>query len=151
MRSDLGALNLVKLMSGQSALEKWAMSMEQMCMVQSRHTPVRCRGRKICGWLSRKVRSVIQDKQKALIKDKITGSECDSHRYRMKQRLLNKITQEAKREYEKDVAKNIKHKQRPVEIPHNLKCDFKTNSTPQPPFFLSVSLSLLHPLNNCPF
>ena len=40
---------------------------------------------------------------------KITGLELDLYHYRSKQRQVKKITRQAKREYEKDMVKNIKH------------------------------------------
>ena len=46
------------------------------------------------------------NKQKAFIRYKLTGLESDSHQYRRKQRLVQKITQHGKREYEKNRAKN---------------------------------------------
>ena len=53
------------------------------------------------------------DKQKALIWYKITGLELELYHYRSKQRQFEKITRpQAKREYEKDMAKHIKHKAR---------------------------------------
>ena len=42
IRSDLGELNWVKL--GWSASEKWETFKEQMCRMQSRYFPVRCKG-----------------------------------------------------------------------------------------------------------
>jgi len=54
-------------------------------------------------------RNVIKEKQKSFMKFKMTGLELDLYHYRSKQRQVNKITQQAKREYEKDMVKNIKH------------------------------------------
>ena len=56
------------------------------------------------------MRNVIKEKQKAFIRYKITGLELDLHHYRSKQRQVKKITRQAKREYEKNMAKNIKYK-----------------------------------------
>ena len=41
---------------------------------------------------------------------KITGLELDLYQHRSKQRQVKKITRQAKREDEKDMTKNIKHK-----------------------------------------
>ena len=81
-----------------------------MCRVQSKYIPMRCktRSRKRPGWLRSEIRNTIKEKQKAFIRFKITGLELDLYHYRSKQRQVKKITQQAKREYEKDMAKNIK-------------------------------------------
>ena len=80
-----------------------------MCRVQSKYFPMRCKttSRKRPGWLSSDIRNSIKEKQKAFIGYKITGLELDLYHYRSKQRQVKKITRQAKREYEKDVAKNI--------------------------------------------
>ena len=59
--------------------------------------------------MSSEIRNTIKEKQKAFIRFKLTGLELDLYHYRSKQRQVKKITQQAKREYEKDMAKNIKH------------------------------------------
>ena len=53
------------------------------------------------------MRNAIKEKQKAFIRFKITGLELDFYHYRSKQERVKKITRQAKREYEKDMAKNI--------------------------------------------
>ena len=82
-----------------------------MCRVQSKYIPMRCktRSRKRPGWLSSEIRNTIKEKQKAFIRFKIAGLELDLYHCRSKQRQVKKITLQAKREYEKDMAKNIKH------------------------------------------
>ena len=82
-----------------------------MCRVQSKYIPMRCktRSRKRPGWLSSEMRYAINEKQKEFIRFKITGLELDLHHYRSKQRQVKKITQQAKREYEKDMTQDIKH------------------------------------------
>ena len=72
---------------------------------------MRCKTRisKGPGWLSSEIRNAIKEKQKAFIRFKITGLEFDLYNYRSQQRQVKKITRQAKREYEKDMAKNIKH------------------------------------------
>ena len=81
-----------------------------MGRVQCKHIPMRCktRSRKRPGWLSSEIRNTIKEKQKAFIRFKITGLELDLCHYRSKQRQVKKITQQAKREYEKDMAEYIK-------------------------------------------
>ena len=64
--------------------------------------------------MSSKIRNTIKEKQKAFIRLKITGLELDLHHYRSKQRQVKKITQKAKREYDKDMAKNIKHNSKAI-------------------------------------
>ena len=59
--------------------------------------------------MSSEIRNIIQEKQKVFIRFKITGLELDLYNYRSKQRQVKKITRQAKREYEKDMAKNIKY------------------------------------------
>ena len=51
--------------------------------------------------------NVIRDQQETFMKLNIVGLESDSHR--RKRRLVKKITRQAKREYDKDRANNIKH------------------------------------------
>ena len=51
----------------------------------------------------------VEEKQKEFIRFKISGLELDLYHCRSKQRQVKKITRRAKREYEKDMAKNIKH------------------------------------------
>ena len=58
--------------------------------------------------MSSEIRNAIKEKQKAFIRFKITGLELDLYHYRSKQRKVKEITRQAKREYEKDMAKNIK-------------------------------------------
>ena len=79
--------------------------------MQSKYIPMRCktRSRKRPGCLSSEIRNAIKEKQKAFIRYKITGLELDLYHYRSKQRQVRKITLQAKREYEKDMVKNIKH------------------------------------------
>ena len=59
--------------------------------------------------MSSEIRNNIKEKRKAFIRFKISGLELDLYHYRSKQRQVKKITQQAKREYDKDMAKNIKH------------------------------------------
>ena len=61
-----------KLKTGQSASEKWETFKEQMCRVQSKYIPMRCktRGRKRPGWLSSETRNALKEKQKAFIRFK---------------------------------------------------------------------------------
>ena len=59
--------------------------------------------------MSSEIRNAIKEKQKVFFRFKITGLELDLYHYRSKQRQVNKRTRQAKREYEKDTAKNIKH------------------------------------------
>ena len=59
--------------------------------------------------MSSEIRNTIKERQKIFIRFKITGLELDLYHYRSKQRQVKKITRQAKREYEKDMAKNIKH------------------------------------------
>ena len=82
-----------------------------MCGVQSKYIPMKCktRCRKRPGWLSSEMRNSVKEKQKVFIRYKITGLEFDLYHNRSKQRQVKKITRQAKREYEKDMAKNIKH------------------------------------------
>ena len=72
---------------------------------------MRCktRSRKRPGWFSSEIRNTIKEKQKVFIRFKITGLELDLYHYRSKQRQVKKISRQAKREDEKDMAKNIKH------------------------------------------
>ena len=72
---------------------------------------MRCetRGRKRPGWLRSEIRNAINEKQKTFIRYKITGLKLDLCHYRRKQRQVKNITRQAKRENEKDMAKNIKH------------------------------------------
>ena len=55
------------------------------------------------------IRNAIKEKQKAFIWFKISGVELDLYHHQRKQRQVKKITWQAKREYEKDMANNIKH------------------------------------------
>ena len=82
-----------------------------MCGVQSKSIPMRCKTRsgKRPGWLSNEIRNTIKENQKTFIRYKITGLELDLFHCRSKQRQVKKITRQAKRGYEKDMAKNIKH------------------------------------------
>ena len=67
------------------------------------------RSRKTSGWLSSEIRNAMKEKQKTFIRFKITGLELDLYHYWRKQRQVKKITRQAKREYEKYMAKNIQH------------------------------------------
>ena len=59
--------------------------------------------------MSSEIRNALKEKQKAFIRFKITGLKLFLFHYRSKQRQVKKITRQAKRAYEEDVAKNIKH------------------------------------------
>ena len=59
--------------------------------------------------MSSEIRNAIKENLKAFIRFKITGLELDLYHYRSNQRQVMKITRQAKREYEKDMAKNIEH------------------------------------------
>ena len=74
--------------TGQS--EKWETFKDQMCRVQSKYIPMRCkiRGRKRPGWLSSELRNAVKEKQKEFIRFKITGLELDFYHYRSKQRQV---------------------------------------------------------------
>ena len=111
MRRELGDVDWETLTTGQSASEKWETFKDQMCRVQSKYIPMRCktRSRKRPGWLSSEIRNAITEKQKIFIRLKITGLELDLYHDRSKQRQVKKITRQARREYEKDMAHNIKH------------------------------------------
>ena len=76
-RRELGDVDLERLTRRQSASEKWETFKEQMCRVQSKYIPMRCktRNRKRPGWLSSEIRNAIKEKQKAFIRFKITGLE----------------------------------------------------------------------------
>ena len=65
----MGDVDLEKLTIGQSASEKWETLNEQMCRVQSKYIPMRCktRSRKRPGWLSSEERNAMKEKQKAFI------------------------------------------------------------------------------------
>ena len=82
-----------------------------MCRVQSKYIPMRwkTRSRKRPGWFSSEIRNAMKEKQKAFIRFKITGLESDLYHYWSKQKQVKKLTRQAKREYEKDMAHNIKH------------------------------------------
>ena len=54
--------------------------------------------------MSSEIRNAIKEKQKIFIRFKITGLELDLYHDRSKQRQVKKITRQAKREYEKDMA-----------------------------------------------
>ena len=109
MRRELCDVDWETLTTGQSASEKWETFKDQMCRVQSKYIQMRCETgrRKRPGWLSGKIRNAIQEKQQAFSRFKITGLELDLYHYRSKQKQVKKITQQAKREYEKDMAQNI--------------------------------------------
>ena len=111
MRRELGDGDWETITTGQSASEKWETFKDQMCRVQSVYIPMRCktRSRKRPGWLSSEIRNAIKEKQKAFIRFKIMGLELYLYHYQSKQRQVKKITRQAKREDEKDMAKNIKH------------------------------------------
>ena len=111
MRRELGDVDWETPTTGQSASEKWETFEDQMCGVQSKYIPRRCKleaegGQP--GWLSSETSSAMKEKQKAFMRFKISGLELDLYHYRSKQRQVKKITRRAKREYEKDMAKNIK-------------------------------------------
>ena len=57
--------------------------------------------------MSSQIRNAMKEKQKVFIGFNITGLELDLYHSRSKQRQVNKITWQAKRECEKDMAKNI--------------------------------------------
>ena len=59
--------------------------------------------------MTSEIRNAIKEKQKAFIRFKITGLELDLYHYWSKQKQVKKITRQAKREYEKYMAQNIKH------------------------------------------
>ena len=59
--------------------------------------------------MSSEIKNAIKEKQKAFIRFKISGLELDLYHYRSKQGQVNKITRQAKIEYENFTAKNIKH------------------------------------------
>ena len=59
--------------------------------------------------MSSETRNAIEAKQKAFMRCKITLLVLDLYHDRSKQRKVKKITWQAKREYEKDIAKNSKH------------------------------------------
>ena len=88
MRRELGDVDWETLTTGQSASEKWETFKEQMCRVQRKYIPMRCKTRSIKrpGWLSSEIRNVIKEKQKVFIRFKITGLELDLYHYRSKQR-----------------------------------------------------------------
>ena len=67
MRRELGDVDWETLTTGQSASEKWKTLKDQMCRVQSKYFPMRCkiRSRKRPGWLSSEIRNAIKEKQKA--------------------------------------------------------------------------------------
>ena len=67
------------LTTGQSASEKWETFEDQMCRVQSKYIPMRCktRSRKRSGWLSSEIRNAIKENQKAFLRFKIPGLELD--------------------------------------------------------------------------
>ena len=106
MRRELDDVDWETLTTGQSASEKW-----ETCRVQSKYIPMRCktRRRRRPGCFSSEIRNATKEKQKAFIRFKITGLELDLYNYRSKQRQVKKITRQSKREYEKGMAKNIKH------------------------------------------
>ena len=110
VRRELGDVEWETPTTGQSASEKWETSKDQMCRVPSKYIPMRCktRRRKRPGWLSSEIRNVIKEKQKAFIRFKITELESDLYHCRCKQRKVKKTTRQAKREEEKEMAKNIK-------------------------------------------
>ena len=99
-RRELVDVDWEKPTIGQSRSEKWETFMEQMCRVQNEYIPMRCktRSRKRPGWLSSEIRNAIKEKQKALMRFKITGLELDLYHYRSKQRQVKNITRQAKRE-----------------------------------------------------
>ena len=105
----MGDVDWEKLTIGQSASEKWETFKEQMCRVQSKCILMSCKSRSRPWWLSSEIRNAIKEKEKAFIRYKITGLEVALYQYQSKQGKVKKITRQAKREYEKDMAKNIKH------------------------------------------
>ena len=76
MRRELGDVDWETLTTEQSASEKWETLKDQMCRVQCKYIPMRCktRIRKRPGWLSRDIRNAIKEKQKVFIRFK-TRSE----------------------------------------------------------------------------
>ena len=59
--------------------------------------------------MSSEIWNAIKEKQKVFIRFKITGLGLDLYHHQSKQRQVKKITRQVKREYEKDMARNIKH------------------------------------------
>ena len=86
MRRELGDVDWEKLTIGQSASEKWETFKDQMCRVQSKYIPMRCktRIRKRPGWLNSEIRNAIKENQKVFIRFKITGLELDLYHCRSK-------------------------------------------------------------------
>ena len=70
----MGDVDWETLTMGQSASEQWETFKEQMCRVQSKYIPMRCkiRNRKRPGWLRSEIRNAITEKQKAFVRFKIT-------------------------------------------------------------------------------
>ena len=79
LRRELSDVDWETVTTGQSASEKWETFMDQMCRVQSKYIPMRCktRSRKRPGWLGREIRNAIKEKQRAFIRFIITGLELD--------------------------------------------------------------------------
>ena len=68
----MGDVDWEILTTGQS--EKWETFKDQMCGVQSKYIPMRCKTRSIKrpGWLSSEIRNAIKENQKAFLRFKIT-------------------------------------------------------------------------------
>jgi len=111
MKRELCNVDWETQTTGQSASEKWETFKNQICRVKIKYIPMRCktRSRKRPGWLNSEIRNANKEKKKAFISFKITGLELGLYPYRSKQKQVKKITGKAKIEYEKDMAKNIKH------------------------------------------
>ena len=92
MRREFGDVDWETLTAGQSASDQWETFKEQMCRVQSKYIPMRCktRSKKRPGWLKREVKSAMKHKQKVFLRYKITGLESDTYQYRSKHWFVNK-------------------------------------------------------------
>ena len=68
MRRELGDVDWEKLTIRESASEKWETVKKQMCRVQSKYIPMRCKTRSINrpGWLSSEIKNAIKEKQRHL-------------------------------------------------------------------------------------
>ncbi len=67
----MGDVDWETLTTGQSASEKWETFKEQMCRVQSKYNPMRCktRNRKRPGWLSSEIKNAMKEKQKVFMRN----------------------------------------------------------------------------------
>ena len=75
----MGDVEWETLTTGQSASEKSETFKDQMCRVQSKYIPMRCKttSRKRPGWLNSEIRNTMKEKQKEFIRFKIRGLELD--------------------------------------------------------------------------